>query len=558
MPEETKQLQAAIKGDTAAFEKIVIQYQSLVCAITFSGTGRVDISEELAQETFLNAWKNLRQLRDLGGFRGWLCTIARNMVHNYYRQKKTIPLEPEHLAGMTDQSPSPSENAISQEEQAMLEQTLMQLPEEYRQPLVLFYRQGQSTKEVAVSMGLNESTVRTRLHRARQLIREEIATRLEKTLQKTGPDKTFTKAVMVVIGATGMGLAAATAEAATTGTAATGTSGTLATIMSTTTAKIMTIAAVAMITIGVVYAYKHLSQPEQTPAAPHVIAETAVHPEIAAVTPDRETNLSNTQEITANLVETPTTAFATPDLGTQTTSETEPTFISDAAEANKSPEYVFEPNGVLSGLITDARTGTPITDTEIWISCGRIYQTKTDAHGFYSFEKVEKPANYEVSIHSWDHIGVDFNAERPPMVSLENGVQVVKHFQLQKACMIEVTIVDEDSNPVKGADVFVSRLADSRGWRVGPKDGEKHYTNEDGFILLGGLPANDTYCITVQHSYNVKVKGRKNYSTHRYDYAPSGMELPGRSEYCGNCSDRIGKRSNSPRLCTIPGWRTGQ
>ncbi|MHC4927629.1 MAG: RNA polymerase sigma factor, partial [Planctomycetota bacterium] len=196
---EVKQLQAAIKGDAAAFEKIVMQYQSLVCAITFSGTGRVDVSEELAQETFLNAWKNLRQLRDLGGFRAWLCTIARNMVHNYYREKKPAPLDPAHLAGVTDQAPGPSENAISQEEQAMLEQTLMQLPEDYRQPLVMYYRQGQSTKQVAASLGMNESTVRTRLHRARQMVREEIATRLEKTLEKTAPDKTFTKAVMVAL-----------------------------------------------------------------------------------------------------------------------------------------------------------------------------------------------------------------------------------------------------------------------------------------------------------------------------------------------------------------------
>ncbi|MHC4552260.1 MAG: RNA polymerase sigma factor [Planctomycetota bacterium] len=154
MTQEMKLLKAAKDGNTAAFEQIVKKYQSLVCAITFSGTGRVDISEELAQETFLSAWKNLRQLTNPSGFRPWLCTIARNILNNYYRKKKTIPLDPAHLADLSDQSPTPSDNLISQEEHVMLEQALMQIPAEYREPLVMFYRQEQSTRQVAAGLGL--------------------------------------------------------------------------------------------------------------------------------------------------------------------------------------------------------------------------------------------------------------------------------------------------------------------------------------------------------------------------------------------------------------------
>jgi len=137
MAKEIKLLKAAMDGNTAAFEQIVKKYQSLVCAITFSGTGRVDISEELAQETFLNAWTNLLQLRDLNGFRPWLCAIARNILNNYYRKKKTIPLDPADIADLSDQNPTPSDNLITQEEIVMLEQALMQIMAEERCPRII-------------------------------------------------------------------------------------------------------------------------------------------------------------------------------------------------------------------------------------------------------------------------------------------------------------------------------------------------------------------------------------------------------------------------------------
>ena len=80
MTDDKRLFEASIQGDTAAFEELVRKYQSLVCAITFSATARIDISEELAQEAFLSAWQNRLQLKESGKFRPWLCSIARNLV----------------------------------------------------------------------------------------------------------------------------------------------------------------------------------------------------------------------------------------------------------------------------------------------------------------------------------------------------------------------------------------------------------------------------------------------------------------------------------------------
>ena len=76
MAREVKLLKKCLKGDSQAFGMIVAKYQELVCAITFSAAADVQLSEELAHQTFINAWKNLSQLKDLAKFRPWLLKIT--------------------------------------------------------------------------------------------------------------------------------------------------------------------------------------------------------------------------------------------------------------------------------------------------------------------------------------------------------------------------------------------------------------------------------------------------------------------------------------------------
>jgi len=217
MFKETKLLQASRVGDRDAFERIVAHYQSAICAITFSGTGRLDASEELAQETFVNAWVHLHQLRDLAGFRSWLYGIARNAVRNYHRQRKPEPLEGDSEEAAAQDAQNPPEILMRQEEQLMLERAIGRLPVKYREPLVLFCRQQQSIRQTAAVLGLSEATVRTRLHRARKLLREQMAERLEQVLKDTGPRQDFTKAVLVAIGSIPVGMAVTSETAAATG-----------------------------------------------------------------------------------------------------------------------------------------------------------------------------------------------------------------------------------------------------------------------------------------------------------------------------------------------------
>ncbi len=216
---ESELLQASLAGSKEAFGTIVQRYQSLVCAITYSATGDIGKSEELAQETFIRAWKSLRQLEDLSKFRNWLCTIARNLVSTSIRKGRADvigyaqPIEKaETLAAAV---PGPSEAAISKEQQAVVWRALQNIPVKYREPMVLFYREQQSVSDVAAGLELSEQVVRQRLSRGRKLLKAEVASVVGDVLGRTGPGKVFTVAVVAALPAVSVEAAAAAVAGAT-------------------------------------------------------------------------------------------------------------------------------------------------------------------------------------------------------------------------------------------------------------------------------------------------------------------------------------------------------
>src|SRR5690348_7023130 len=143
----------SLAGDRNAFGEIVARYQSLVCSLAYSATGSLSQSEDLAQETFVAAWKQLPGLREPAKLRPWLCRIARNHIYDSLRDQKR---EPAHAAETLDAladaaaaGPLPPEQAINQEEEAILWRSVSSIPELYREPLILFYREHHSIERVA-------------------------------------------------------------------------------------------------------------------------------------------------------------------------------------------------------------------------------------------------------------------------------------------------------------------------------------------------------------------------------------------------------------------------
>jgi RNA polymerase sigma factor (sigma-70 family) len=190
----------SLTGNRNAFRQIVERYQVLICSVAYSATGDVTESEDVAQETFLTAWTRLRSLREPEKLRSWLCGIARNRVQRSRRDEQREPVRNAESWEAAHDSPAneslPSEQAINREEEAILWRSLEKIPELYREPLILFYREHQSIEHVAVALELTEDAVKQRLSRGRKRLQEEVQAFVEKTLRRTAPGEAFSNAVL--------------------------------------------------------------------------------------------------------------------------------------------------------------------------------------------------------------------------------------------------------------------------------------------------------------------------------------------------------------------------
>ena len=209
---------ATMAGNRDAFGQIVARYQSLICSLAYSATGSFGQSEDLAQEIFITAWKHLSHLRERDKLRAWLCGIARNRINSFLRREGREPVrdaEPlENLAESHAPEPLPPDYAMNREEEAILWRSLQTIPETYREPLVLYYREHQSVERVAQALGLSEEAVHQRLSRGRKLLQEQVLAFVEGALARTTPDKAFTLAVLASLPALTFSAKAATLGAA--------------------------------------------------------------------------------------------------------------------------------------------------------------------------------------------------------------------------------------------------------------------------------------------------------------------------------------------------------
>ena len=113
-------------------------------------------------------------------------------------------------------------------------------------------------------------------------------------------------------------------------------------------------------------------------------------------------------------------------------------------------ENIKKPIYFLSGHITDAQTGQPVIDAVV--SLNRFHSAPTDIDGFYYFDKFPDGNNLRIAVDSNDYVGIyDYNSM--PMVKLAKDKSLIKNFKLDKACVVELRIVDEANNPVKEANI---------------------------------------------------------------------------------------------------------
>ena len=158
-------VEAARAGNRAAFAELYLRYARMVHGILTARVPRADV-DDLVQDVFLQAMRQIGTLRDGSAFGGWLAAIARNRGIDYLRQTRaTEPLD--DAAGLA------SDETAGLDARAVL-RALRGLPATYRETLVLRLVEGMSGPEIAAATGLTPASVRVNLHRGMKQLRARL------------------------------------------------------------------------------------------------------------------------------------------------------------------------------------------------------------------------------------------------------------------------------------------------------------------------------------------------------------------------------------------------
>ncbi len=220
------ELPAARSGDHGAYGRIVAACQNTVTAVALAITRDVATSEDIAQEAFLNAWQHLEKLHSPDSFLPWLRQITRNLARDHLRAHRNRPLDGPNaelvMAMAADPGAQPMQQVLEDEREQAAFELISSLPDDSREALLLFYREGQSSQQVAMLLGISDAAARKRLSRARQLVRDDMLKRFGEFARSSAPSAAFTAAVITTLGIASKPAAAAAAGATTIGAAAVG------------------------------------------------------------------------------------------------------------------------------------------------------------------------------------------------------------------------------------------------------------------------------------------------------------------------------------------------
>ncbi|HEX8746763.1 MAG TPA: sigma-70 family RNA polymerase sigma factor [Pyrinomonadaceae bacterium] len=150
-------------GDNDAFGKLYALYSPMVHGILLARVPRSEV-DDLVQDIFLVALNRLNTLRDTNAFGGWLAMIARNRAMDFYRQSRETEELSEDMAG----------RSFHDTEAREVLAVIRQLPEAYRETLVLRLVEGMTGPEIAERTGLKAESVRVNLHRGMKILRERL------------------------------------------------------------------------------------------------------------------------------------------------------------------------------------------------------------------------------------------------------------------------------------------------------------------------------------------------------------------------------------------------
>ena len=205
MPDESATVSRAQAGDRGALNQLVIRHQDAVYTLCYRLTGNAEDAADATQEAFLSAFKHIKDYRG-GAFPGWLLRIASNACFDLHRYRKRRPVasldvppdgsEDAPSLDVEDGAAGPELTALRGELAGVIQEGLLELPEDQRLALVLCDQYGYDYQTIADLTAVELGTVKSRINRGRRKMRDYLqrhqellpdAYRLSESETATGP-----------------------------------------------------------------------------------------------------------------------------------------------------------------------------------------------------------------------------------------------------------------------------------------------------------------------------------------------------------------------------------
>jgi RNA polymerase sigma-70 factor, ECF subfamily len=171
------------QGDDEAFRIIFDRYAQQIINFVFNMVRNYELAEELTQETFIRAYRNMGRLRDTSKLSSWLFGIAHNVVRESFparqKERRQVPIDDPLVAETEDEKPSLDGQLLGKELEQRVAEILEQLTEDQRLVFTLKVFQQQSYEDIAEITGFSMAKVKTVLHRARTEVQRRMHPFLE-------------------------------------------------------------------------------------------------------------------------------------------------------------------------------------------------------------------------------------------------------------------------------------------------------------------------------------------------------------------------------------------
>ena len=180
--DDTQVIQSILSGNIREYEVLVNRYKDLAFTIAYRILNNREDAEEVAQDSFIKAYRGLSTFRKDSGFSTWLYRIVFNSAVSRKRLKRVVFQNIDDMPSLQEQSDLPKYDfdALAEKGQ-MLERAMQNIPEEDRVLITLYYINESSVDEIHAITGLSKANIKVRLFRARKKLQELVSKMAERT-----------------------------------------------------------------------------------------------------------------------------------------------------------------------------------------------------------------------------------------------------------------------------------------------------------------------------------------------------------------------------------------